>query len=805
MKELTHNTVVQEMQTLGKGRYRSKIESAKARNAETETKYGQRLMRGALPQLKKGVDNWKASLKSYNKARYQKDCLDLPSEVISFIAIKSVLDSISKKSPIVQVSNFLGARIEDELRCRFLLKHNKDKGEGILLGARRRKGLNRKTRHIRASMKHETSKGKMPAWERWSKRDKLNMGLVMVELIRVNTSIIEYIYILEKRGKKPVRYVSCTKEAMQWIEDFNSDRELLEPFWLPTLELPKPWKNIWDGGYDHESTYLPELPFIKTNNMEFLRNVKTPIETPMEATNLIQQTPFTINENVYNVMGWAWEQNLCIGDMPNRIDESFPPIPIDFKTDDDVNRRWRREAAKIFANNLSQKSKRLLTVKVLHIAEKYLHKRFFFPHQCDFRGRVYAVPSFLNPQGPSISKSLLTFNRPVKIKNDEQARWLGIHGANTWGNDKVTLDERVFWAHDFTEEAIKIANNPREVGTWQDADDPWCFLAWCFEWAKYKTQKSFQTTLPCSMDATNNGLQLLSLLMRDREGAIATNVAPNECPQDIYGIIAAGITNKLKRDAEQGHEYARKWLTCSISRSLAKRPTMVYPYGGTFYSCRAYVDEWYQDQIKSKKIVNPFTEDERYKVTGYLAKLTWESINEVLDRPAECMGWLREVAHLVASQQLPIAWTTPAGFPVHQAYPCFKNNKVETKIGGTATHVKFLQETEKLSPFKARNGLSPNFIHSLDAALLMRTVVECNKEGIYDYCMIHDSMGTHSPNCQKMSEIIRKETFSIFSVDRLSELHRNLSEHYPQIDLPPPPSYGDFDPKEVLESKYFFS
>ena len=226
---------------------------------------------------------------------------------------------------------------------------------------------------------------------------------------------------------------------------------------------------------------------------------------------------------------------------------------------------------------------------------------------------------------------------------------------------------------------------------------------------------------------------------------------------------------------------------------------------GGFYSCRQYVDDWYQDLIKSGGIVNPFTEDDRYKCTGYLASLTWQAINEVLDKPKEVMNWLREVAYTLAKAQQPITWETPSGFPVNQSYPCFKTNKVETKIGGTATHVKWLQETEKLSAFKAKNGMSPNFVHSLDASLLMQTVTKCGQEGIYDFCMIHDSYGTHSPNCDKMGEILRNETFSMFSVDRLSELYCSLKNSNPRIDIPTPPPLGTFDVSEVKQSKYFFS
>ena len=106
----------------------------------------------------------------------------------------------------------------------------------------------------------------------------------------------------------------------------------------------------------------------------------------------------------------------------------------------------------------------------------------------------------------------------------------------------------------------------------------------------------------------------------------------------IYGEVANRVINKLETDRLAGDEVASQWLRFGIDRKLAKRPTMVYPYGGTFYSCRAYVDEWYQDCLRKEKRTNPFSEDLRYRVTGYLARHVWDGINEVLDKPTQCMN-----------------------------------------------------------------------------------------------------------------------------------------------------------------------
>ena len=807
MSENTQKKLNEDMVLLGKGRYRGKLESAIGRDAELESKHGQRLMRRILPDYSEAIQSWKDTVNSYDrKARYQIDIQSLPARVIAYISVRSVIDSISKKRPLSQVSIYLGARLEDELRCRFLCETNEEKAEGILLGAKRRRGQKAKIRHIRGSMRHETEKRGKPEWQKWGLRDKLNMGLNMVELLRLHSGIIEYIYILEQRKRKPTRYVCATTELLQWIEDFNSDRELLEPFWMPTVELPKAWTTIWDGGYDEGEVFLPNVPFIKTTDMEYLRNIDKTIPEPMDAVNRIQETPWQVNKKVHDVMKWAWEHNVCIGDIPNRKDEEFPPTPSDIKTNEEANREWRQKAAKIYELNLSTKSRRLLIAKTLHLADKFRDDRFFFPSQTDFRGRIYNIPSFLNIQGNDPSRSLLEFYRPERLKNKKDARWLAIHGANTYGNDKVTLDEREAWAYEFAENAQKIADNPTQtLSLWQNVDKPWQFLAWCFEWSVWTREGKLQSRLPVSMDATNNGLQILSMLMRDEKGAHSTNVSPTDTPQDIYGVIADRVKVRLESDAKDGNDIAKEWLKFGIDRKLAKRPTMVFPYGGTFYSCRAYVDEWYQDTLRKQRKDNPFEENLRYRVTGYLSRHVWESIIEVLDKPTKCMNWLKEVADIMSERSCPIKWTTPSGFPVQQHYKGFRHTDVKTKISGKATWVHYRGETDRLCKRSQRNAISPNYVHSLDATLLTKSVNEANRQGIYDFAMIHDSFGTHSNKCELFSKILREQTKLIFSVDLLKEFREGLLQSHNDLELPDIPEYGTFDPSTVVDSPYFFS
>lgn len=804
---LTQETLNSEMTEIGLTRYKNRNVKSVDREAELETRYGQRLMRGIMPKFKKAIDDYQASLTHRNPARYQTELKTLPSEIIAFITVRAVLDSISHRKPMSGCALFVGARIEDECRCRFLLETNEDTAKGILRGAKRRKGLTQQIRHVRSSMKHETSKKGRPEFNKWSHRCKLNAGLHLIEILRNSTGMIEYAYILKRKGHKPTRYVTATEETLKWIEDFNASRELMQPFWMPTIELPKAWSSIWDGGYVSTDTSLPLLPFIKTNKMEFLRELKNEqLAIPMEAANLIQNTPWTVNSPVLDIMGWAWDNNVNVGGLPSREDEALPPVPSDMDSNERSKSLWKKQAARTYEFNLSTKSQRLLIAKILYLAKKFNNNRFFYPTTADFRGRLYNVPSFLGVQGPDVCRALLKFNRPEKLKSKQDAKWLAIHGANVAGFDKYTLEDREKWAYTFGEDAIRIASDPKNNTDWMDMDKPWSALAWCYEWAKWTQYGQLNSHLPCAMDATNNGLQILSLLMRDEVGAESTNVTQTEIPADIYGVVGNAVLSYLKKDAQNGSGMAATWLEWGVDRKTTKRAVMTFFYGATYYSCRQYTDEWYEESFRSRNVSPPFDDFVRYEAIGYLAKLVWRGINEVLDKPKECMSWLHECAKVVSATGQGIHWTSPSGFPIYQYYPNVAARKVSSKLYGQGVHIYFEDDLDTVSPRLQRQGIAPNFVHGIDASQLHLSVVAASKspEKIFDFSMIHDSYGTHSNKCDAFRDCLRNVFANTFQSDLLLNFKMEV-EQRARVTLPDLPTYGSLDPEVVRHSTYFFS
>ena len=805
MEQLTQDELNTEMTTSGVGRYRNKVEGARARGTESETAYGQRLIRGALPNYIKAIDDLKDSWKKVkNKGQWQHDLLEVHSEKIGFMVMRTVLDMLTRNCKMASMCTKVGNVLDYQIRCDRLIKANK-KGEGIVLGATRKRGWIAAKHHIRVSIKHEVEKGLMEDIPTWTRRDVMAAGFNLVELLRDATGISEYRYITDTGKRNPTRYVTAAEETLKWVEEFNYHKEMLSPFWLPTVDTPVEWKSVWEGGYKVEDTDLPKLPFIKTTNMEFLRGVEGKLEEPMEACNLLQQTPWKINDEVLATMDWAWKNSVKVGGLPSRDDEIMPDIPADFHTNKKSNAVWKRMAAGVHKRNMSTTSRRLLVAKVLFLAEKLSGNRFFYPSHCDFRGRAYNIPAFLGIQGPDMCRGLLRFARPQRIKTDTDYKWLAIQGANTWGYDKVTLDDRVAWSNNFKNDAIKIAANPTKERLWMEADDPWQFLAWCFEWAQLQNTGKLDSFLPVNMDATNNGLQILSMLTRDEYGMAATNVLPTDSPADIYAVVAKEAERILREQADKGDAVSNAWLEFGINRKTTKRPVMCYSYGLTEYSNRKYIDEWYDDQIHGEGRTKVFSDDEKYLAIHVLAKAVWQGIESVLDKPKQCMDWFQECAGLITAEGQPMSWVTPSGFPVHQEYFNYTQRQVKTWISGAATHVRYREEDDRLSKMRQKNGVSPNFVHSLDAAALHKTIIKANKEeGIYDFAFIHDSYGTHATGCEALSKVLRNVFVDMFSVDLLQDWKHQL-EHNTNIVLPEPPEYGNADISQITNSTYFFS
>ena len=200
-------------------------------------------------------------------------------------------------------------------------------------------------------------------------------------------------------------------------------------------------------------------------------------------------------------------------------------------------------------------SKKIAFERSLIVAERFSkYSELFFIYQTDFRGRIYPVAQFLSPQGSSVIKAQMVLANGAPIDTFEELSWLYHHAANCFGYDKKTISERVRLIEEMMPEIIAIDSDPLTHTSWKDCDDPWGFLAACFEIAQFQREGyGFISHISVNLDATNSGLQLYSAMLRDKVGALATNVMPSDSPADVYKDVAIICENKLAEEASPRH------------------------------------------------------------------------------------------------------------------------------------------------------------------------------------------------------------------------------------------------------------
>lgn len=808
---LNQEDLNKEMADIGVGRFNAQWESANKYKDLSRSKAGQKLIRDLLEGYSLRIED-AIKVKGGRPVRWKEDIRNYNVNKVAFIALKTVLNGVSEKITMTSLSHAVGRHIAIELKCDYVIKNN-PKGKGIVLGAKRRPKSSQ-YRHVQLSMRNEEKKEGFKDYNMWSKHDCFSCGLNLIELLRVSTNLIEYVYIkkLHKSKYRNTRFVSATKKTFEWIKNFNDYKSLMEPFWLPMVEHPVNWTNIWEGGYNYGNDIaLPKLPLIKSPDKKFLRTLKAKkLSSVTECVNLIQSTPWEINDQVLDTVNWVWDNNVITKDLPAREDEQVPTYPEDANEDRSIRDRWARLASGVHRRNLSTRSKRMLTSKIIYLANKFQGERLFLPTNCDFRGRVYYIPTFLNPMGSDICRGLLRFWREEKVRNKKEAKWLAIHGSNCWGNDKVSLDEREEFSYSQKDQILRIAEDPKSNLEWLNADAPFSYLAFAFEFATFLKEGKVKTKLPCMMDATNNGLQILSILTRCEYGCLSTNVLPSDIdkPEDIYNTAKLRAEHYMRKDAKENHPYAQVWLDYGIDRSCLKRPCMTWSYGLTKYSCRQYITDWFEAKIHADGCPSPFDLKNYYKAIHYLSEIVWRSIEEILDLPKQCMNWLQKVSKIVSNQNRPIKWVTPSGFPVKQGYTKSKVSKIRTHLSGEILHINYKKHSSIIDTKKNALGISPNFVHSLDATLLHKTVLSCcndSDKDIYDFSMVHDSFGTHSNKAEVLGRCIREQAVDLFKDDLLLDWLNQLKTQNPDLEFPDPPTYGSADISLIKDSPYFFS
>jgi len=491
--------------------------------------------------------------------------------------------------------------------------------------------------------------------------------------------------------------------------------------------------------------------------------------------NRLQKVPYRINDRILELANFCQEHRISVGKFRAEEPTPPPPKPEPWETASDEDKlAYRKARTEIEDRNSALAQKNYRTTEALYVANKYKGEVFWTPWSFDFRGRVYPIPTSLSPQGTDFDKSLIYFHEEADVSE----WWLAFQVATTWGLDKAPMEERQQWVLSNHEFITRVATDPEgTISEWSSAEEPWCFIAAAIEYYLCVITGEKQTSgLPVSVDATCSGLQHLSAMALDRTAAEMVNVVPTPKPSDGYAIVA-----------EVAKEQLPEHLHHLITRKLTKRTVMTTPYGVTENSARDYI----RQELKGVEL-------ERGELQAIVKAVYRYAVRKVFAGPCASMAFIQSVAGECVKRGQPyLRWVTPSGFIVYQEYRRTEVERIRTKLLGQRIDTQMLKpwEDRAIDLNKAKTAASPNFVHSLDAALLHLVFAEWQKP----FTVIHDCVLGRSSDMDELAAAIRDKFVEIYSQPVL----RNWSEQL-GIEFDESVMINTLDINDVQESSYFF-
>lgn len=646
----------------------------------------------------------------------------------------------------------------------------------------------------------------------WNRKVCAHLGvrlfwhLIHTASIRDYEKPFERAFIPEYRReqKRTVRYIRCSDELLDIIDEGTAAREMLHPRYQPMLVPPLPQSSTHEGGYLR--LRAPLVSKLTRGQKALIEKANMP--EVYAGFNALQSTAWRINEEVLDAQISAWNAGGGVLGVPPVHNL---PMPEKLKVGDQkaINAN-AHERAEVWEMNRQMKGERKMFNMLVGDAARFRKRRIHIPHFMCFRSRCYARPTVLNHQRGDMVRALFEFADPRPM-SDRAMWWLKVHAANCYGIDKVPFDDRVQWTDNNASMIQLCAEKPEATTFWHDADKgdaPWQFLAAC----NALIYPNCGARLPVQADGTCNGLQHYAAMGRDEAGAVAVNLLPCSFPNRVYSDVARETEKLVLDDAANStawlqfkkrdgtilryeiKEIAAR-LCGNITDDTVKHPVMTAVYGVTYVGARQQV---YESLTKAG-----YDSESKYRTSMYLSRLVIDSMDSVVPVARSIMVWLGKLARIVSIKlRKPLVWRTPLGFPVQQPYRQLKKFTIRTIMQDLRLAV--TDDNLPVLPSRQIDGFAPNFVHSIDATHMLMVANECKKRGIA-FAAVHDSFWSHAEDMDELRQIVLEKFVELHRVDLLDDLVGQLREQHPGVEFPDPPPRGNLDINRCLNATYAFS
>uniref|UniRef100_A0A1I7USX2 DNA-directed RNA polymerase n=1 Tax=Caenorhabditis tropicalis TaxID=1561998 RepID=A0A1I7USX2_9PELO len=412
------------------------------------------------------------------------------------------------------------------------------------------------------------------------------------------------------------------------------------------------------------------------------------------------------------------------------------------------------------------------------LADHFRSRTLFFPHNMDFRGRVYPLSPYLSHMGDDVNRCILKFAKSQPLGTGG-LEWLKLHCINLTGTMKrASVSDRMVEAERLLPTILDSARDPLGGEQWwMTSDEPWQTLAACVEIEqalKYGGDvATFPSQLPVHQDGSCNGLQHYAALGRDNEGGVQVNLTLCDTPNDVYSDVAQRVELKRKQDEESNGEdrdvalKLREALPQNVPRKVIKQTVMTTVYGVTMYGAVLQIKR----QLKALDIPG----EDAAVFARYLARKTFASLNDAFTSSMALKDWFRLIAKGASDLMKTVEWVTPLGLPVVQPYCRLVERRSKLVLAPI--------------PMKQVDAFPPNFVHSLDSTHMMLTSLNCAHRGI-TFAAVHDCFWTHANSVDEMNRICRQQFVSLHSEPIVEQCSEWFKKTYltPKIQRILPPS-----------------
>lgn len=487
---------------------------------------------------------------------------ELTPEVVSHIFLSTILNMMSRKTRgephTVMLTAFcrqFASHCLDEIAVREAFAIRPQMVKAMMADAKTKASPRLWTKRAMANYVDF----KQPAFVRRFKHIEGFMGNIGAAVLDVAQSLHIVDVTRIWKDKRQYFHVYPTAGLVLLLEEAARKGNMVSTDYDPMVCPPRPWgmrnqsshsrdgADFFVGGY--LTGHIRPYAFVKAKGsarklVKDVRRKSKDMRVLLAQVNALQETSWRVNKTILSVMEELWfNRRGGVAGLPKAIslEEKMAAghvLPEDklsrFK---EIEEDRRNLSLRLYINRMIAKAKAFSD-----------YEEIYMPYSVDSRGRVYAVPVALNPQGPDYQKAILEFGvgKPISSK-DRSWYWLAVGIANTYGKDKLSLDDRVQWVLQNEELIISVAADPLSDLRWTDVSEPWQFLRGCLDWKGWRDNgDGYLSHWAVAVDATCSGLQVYSMLFKDEVGGRSVNLVPGLCRQDIYGDVAEQVKVRLR-------------------------------------------------------------------------------------------------------------------------------------------------------------------------------------------------------------------------------------------------------------------